>query len=282
MTLNKRLGRRLLYQENYSKSSTHRSTLLYALVDQLLPNISKKFLIKATVRALAVLLGIDAETIEIYGAFEGSLILNLGIPSTSIGELTALLRQDSKELKSLTVKVKDTETSGYEQQTQLTITKIMVESQAEAEERWILKDNRYQRLLRTTVSSRGSSQNQKVIGLIKKAKSKNQFVLLLNGMGLTELPREIGTLIQLRTLSLASNKLTSLPAEIENLINLKSLNLRNNQFTTLPNEIGNLQNLRKLDIRGNLIFELPENLEKLIKRNQDFILKHDSDIMFQY
>ena len=64
----------------------------------------------------------------------------------------------------------------------------------------------------------------------------------LEANGITSIPTEIGSLILLRSVSLAKNKLVgSIPTEVGGLVNLLSLDLGENQLTgTIPSEIGNL------------------------------------------
>jgi len=57
-------------------------------------------------------------------------------------------------------------------------------------------------------------------------------------------------------------QLTELPKEIGNLVNLIKLCLSNNQLTELPKEIGNLVNLTELDLGGNQLTELPKELQE--------------------
>ncbi len=79
-----------------------------------------------------------------------------------------------------------------------------------------------------------------------------------------ELPKEIFNLINLEELHIISVSLTELPKEIGNLTNLKRLDIRTNNFTKLPKEIGNLINLEKLSIDCNNLEISPDGIEKLI------------------
>ncbi len=101
--------------------------------------------------------------------------------------------------------------------------------------------------------------------------------LFLRDNNLTELPKEIGNLINLTDLFLGSN-LTELPKEIGNLTNLTNLFLGDN-LTELPKEIGNLTNLRGLYVFGCDFTELPKEIENLtnltaldLKGNENLIL----------
>jgi Leucine-rich repeat (LRR) protein len=73
---------------------------------------------------------------------------------------------------------------------------------------------------------------------------------------LTELPAEIGLLINLTELDLRNNKLTELPAEIGSLIKLIFLYLANNKLMKLPAEIGLLINLTNLNLHNNQLTKL--------------------------
>ena len=72
---------------------------------------------------------------------------------------------------------------------------------------------------------------------------------------LTELPKEIGNLINLQGLSVFGNKLTELPTEIGNLINLQKLYVYNNNLTELPKLP---YSLTFLDCETNHLSSLPE------------------------
>ena len=85
--------------------------------------------------------------------------------------------------------------------------------------------------------------------------------LFLRDNNLTELPKEIGNLINLTDLFLGSN-LTELPKEIGNLTNLTNLFLGDN-LTELPKEIGNLTTLRGLYVFGCDFTELPKEIVNL-------------------
>ncbi|MEP6489309.1 leucine-rich repeat domain-containing protein [Microcoleus vaginatus GB2-A3] len=121
---------------------------------------------------------------------------------------------------------------------------------------------------------------------IDQAAEEKLTELDLSGLGLEELPPEIGKCTQLETLVLGGkfdeekikwvgNKLTEFPDAVLQLTNLKILNLSRNQITAIPEAIGQLSNLTKLEISRNQITAIPEaigqlsNLTKLeISRNQ--------------
>ena len=69
---------------------------------------------------------------------------------------------------------------------------------------------------------------------------------------MTNLPPEIGKLVNLQVLGLVGNKLTELPDEIGNLSNLRDLDLTINDIVTLPASFINLRNsLEELSLEDN-------------------------------
>ena len=70
---------------------------------------------------------------------------------------------------------------------------------------------------------------------------------------LQQLPKEIGTFENLKSLILNDNKLKSLPEEISQLEELELLILSNNQLKTMPDQMDNLKNLKTLILIGNPI-----------------------------
>ena len=91
------------------------------------------------------------------------------------------------------------------------------------------------------------------------------FKCITYGFNVTEIPREIGILINLQGLYLPFNKIHKVPKEIGNLIHLQELRLDNNNIKTIPKEIGNLLNLRKLLLNNNCIKIIPKEIGKLTK-----------------
>lgn len=94
----------------------------------------------------------------------------------------------------------------------------------------------------------------------------------LGGLGLTELPREVGELRHLRKLVLSfdlearsENNLSFLPIEIGKLTNLIELDLSFNSLSHFPIEILKLLNLEILNLNGLGLLEIPKDIEKLIK-----------------
>lgn len=79
------------------------------------------------------------------------------------------------------------------------------------------------------------------------------------------LPREIGTLTNLRSLDLSGNEISILPPQIGNLAYLSSLDISHNQLTAVPPEVGRLSNLYTLNLSCNNLTSLPPELGKLRK-----------------
>src|SRR5687767_12930892 len=75
------------------------------------------------------------------------------------------------------------------------------------------------------------------IALQRIEEATHLWVLSLGGLGITEVPPEIGQLRNLQVLYLGINQLTSLPSEIGQLSSLQELHLGRNQLTSLPLEI---------------------------------------------
>lgn len=86
--------------------------------------------------------------------------------------------------------------------------------------------------------------------------------LSVNSNKLILLPSSTGHLTNLRHLDVRLNRLRSLPDDLENLINLEILNISQNfQFLeTLPYSIGLLTSLLELDISYNKITTLPDSI----------------------
>jgi hypothetical protein len=98
---------------------------------------------------------------------------------------------------------------------------------------------------------------------IAEAERTEALSLDLSGLGLSEVPPEIGNLTNLQILYLYTNQLSSLPPEIGNLSNLQWLHLSNNQLNSLPPEIGNLSNLQGLYLSDTQLNSLPPEIGNL-------------------
>ncbi|MEG4011701.1 MULTISPECIES: COR domain-containing protein [unclassified Microcoleus] len=114
---------------------------------------------------------------------------------------------------------------------------------------------------------------EELLQLIDKAADEDQTELDLAGLGLEELPPEIGKCTQLESLVLVKfdqekrkwvgNKLTEFPDVVLQLTNLKILNLNNNQITSIPEAIARLSNLTWLSLDNNQITVIPEAIARL-------------------
>ncbi len=91
---------------------------------------------------------------------------------------------------------------------------------------------------------------------------KNLKTLDISGNGISDLTGLRPTK-SLEKLDVSANRLTEIPKEIFNLINLKSLNIKHNRITTLSNEITKLTRLEYLNIGNNNLAETPEFLAEL-------------------
>ncbi|WP_293338100.1 leucine-rich repeat domain-containing protein [Microcoleus sp. CAWBG58] len=127
-----------------------------------------------------------------------------------------------------------------------------------------------------------------LLQLIDKAADEGSTELDLAGLGLEELPPEIGKCTQLETLVLGKydekkkewigNQLTEFPDVVLQLTNLKILNLSNNQITVIPDAIGQLSQLTELNLGNNQITLIPEaigqlsNLTYLVLNNNQITL----------
>jgi Leucine-rich repeat (LRR) protein len=72
-----------------------------------------------------------------------------------------------------------------------------------------------------------------------------------NILELHSVSKEIGNLVNLKSLNLSKTGAMIIPSEIGNLVNLKSLNLSTNMISRIPSEIGNLTSLDRLIITDN-------------------------------
>ena len=61
-------------------------------------------------------------------------------------------------------------------------------------------------------------------------------------------------------LDLSNTNLTELPENLGNLINLEYLELENNELVSLPESIGNLSSLFYLNLKNNQLSSIPESI----------------------
>ncbi|TVR40403.1 MAG: leucine-rich repeat domain-containing protein [Cryomorphaceae bacterium] len=81
-----------------------------------------------------------------------------------------------------------------------------------------------------------------------------------------EIPPEVFTLTNLRSLTLKKGKITQIPAEISALVHLEKLDLTQNKLERFPEEVIGLPQLRILKLGKNPISRLPDemvNMQKL-------------------
>ena len=94
-------------------------------------------------------------------------------------------------------------------------------------------------------------------------KARREGSLDLTSRGLTELPREIGQLTGLWSLTVDKNQLATLPTEIGQLTSLERLGLGDNQLAELPPEISQVTRLEWLWLRHNQLTRLPPEIGQL-------------------
>ncbi len=81
----------------------------------------------------------------------------------------------------------------------------------------------------------------------------NQLFLIRDKEGISEIPNEIGSLKNLRTLALFGNNISKLPVSIGDLTQLEELYIDANPIHELPETIGALKKLKKLGIANTQI-----------------------------
>ena len=96
--------------------------------------------------------------------------------------------------------------------------------------------------------------------------SESQLVALrLVGMGLGEIPPEIGRLAESLSLLyiIGNRRVRRVPPELGQCTNLGIVNFRDNAITSLPSELGRLTGLAALNVNGNKLSSLPAELGSL-------------------
>lgn len=84
--------------------------------------------------------------------------------------------------------------------------------------------------------------------------------LTIYNTSLNTLPSSIGNLESLESLDLENNTLTNVPESIGRLNSLESLLIDRCNLERLPNSIGNLKSLRRLELPGNKLETLPSSI----------------------
>lgn len=105
--------------------------------------------------------------------------------------------------------------------------------------------------------------------------SKTGVLNISNGK-LTEFPPCMKQLTSvLRTLDISDNKFTALPPEIGTFLQLKSLTANHNRLSVLPSELGGLTKLETLSVIGNKLSNIPPTLSQLINLKQLYLSEND-------
>ena len=90
-------------------------------------------------------------------------------------------------------------------------------------------------------------------------------VLNISANGITELPEELGSLVNLKQLFLAENSLQEIPRCLLRLFRLEDLDIAHNRLRSVQPQIKKLKQLRKLNLASNLIPEIPLSIGDLTK-----------------
>jgi len=98
---------------------------------------------------------------------------------------------------------------------------------------------------------------------IIEARVKDLPSLFLDGINLSEIPKELYNLEDIDNLDVSRNKLTKIPIEISQLTSLKSLHLDSNKFSEIPIQLFQLIHLTHLYLNDNAISELPPEIGQL-------------------
>ena len=117
-------------------------------------------------------------------------------------------------------------------------------------------------------------ENKKVINVSLRSLELSEFpkavlkltdlkVLSFRVNNIKEISEKINNLSLLKELWLGSNELSYLPDSICEITSLESLRLGGNKIQSLPENIGDLLNLKTLRLQSNRLKELPESFSKL-------------------
>lgn len=95
--------------------------------------------------------------------------------------------------------------------------------------------------------------------------SKSISKLDLSNSGLTDFPKEVFGLRNLRKLNLSNNKIKTVPKEIQKLRLLETLDLSNNKIGGFYANLCRLKNLKRLNLNNNNLKSIPKQVEYLQK-----------------
>lgn len=124
----------------------------------------------------------------------------------------------------------------------------------------VAKENRHELVLSgPTISKRISSSG--IDPALFNLQSLNY--LNIHQTDLTEIPEQIGKLVNLTTLVLHSNNISKLPSSIKNLSKLKVLDCSRNKLDHLPQEFSELPQLTTVNLGSNLLSDLPSQAKNL-------------------
>ena len=98
--------------------------------------------------------------------------------------------------------------------------------------------------------------------------AKNVINLHISNNGITELPKEIGSLTLLQYFNCSHNQITELPKEIGLLTLLQQFNCSENEITELPLEIMNCTQLVDFKYNNNEIEYIPPQLTRFLNRGK--------------
>jgi Leucine-rich repeat (LRR) protein len=113
-----------------------------------------------------------------------------------------------------------------------------------------------------TVEEAIRAEINKPTGELTKADYEKVTHLYLDRNKLTEVPKELAKLTQLKELDLGGNQLTEVPKGLEKLTQLRYLELSANQLTEVPKVLEKLTQLKELNLYSNGLASV-KGLEKL-------------------
>ncbi|MGH1339078.1 MAG: leucine-rich repeat domain-containing protein [Aureispira sp.] len=103
--------------------------------------------------------------------------------------------------------------------------------------------------------------------------------LILDNLGIEEIPATINLLHSLEALSISNNQLKTLPTSFFELTRLKFLSLDDNALCVIAPQINALQDLLRLSLNGNQLAGLPETLRELLALKELYIRNNPLDIL---